>query len=238
MNEAPARPLLVVEGVRKEYEGGGVVALDHVDLSIAAGEFVSIVGRSGSGKSTLLHVLSTLDRPTSGRIVVDGTDLTRLRRIDRFRARTMGFVFQLHNLVPNLTLLENVLLPTYPLPISGREMMARARGYLERLGIGHRMNALPVQVSGGERQRAAIARALVNHPKLLFADEPTGNVDSSTGDAVMNLLLENVRERGVTLVMVTHDPKLADLADRKIEIADGRIRSITSPERIAVAPVA
>lgn len=220
MSDVPAvRAIDVV----KHYEGGLVQALRGVSLEVAQGEALAITGPSGSGKTTLLHLLGALDLPTSGTVEVLGQDLRRVRDLDRLRSETLGFVFQLHNLIPNLTLRENVMLPAHPLPLSRRERRARAAELLERVGLGHRVDFLPVKCSGGERQRAAIARALMNRPRILLADEPTGSVDSTTGAQILDLFAALTRDDGVTTITITHDEKVAARADRVVRIVDGVI---------------
>lgn len=207
----------------KYFDDGAITALDGVSMSVDEGEFVAIIGPSGSGKSTLLHMLGALDKPTSGRIVVDGIDLATERDQARFRRRVVGFVFQLHNLIPTLSALENVQIPLVASSLSRRERLERARSLLDRVGLGERLRSLPTRLSGGERQRVAIARALVNRPKILIADEPTGAVDSENSARIMSLLREINRETGMTLLVVTHDPTVAAEADRVITMLDGGI---------------
>ncbi len=204
-------------------DGAGVRALDDVTLTVERGEMVAVMGPSGSGKSTLLNLIGALDRPTEGQVLVNGQDLARVRDLDAFRARTVGFVFQLHNLLPTLTAQENVEVPMLGQPISARERKQRARELLERVGLGHRLHHLPGQLSGGERQRVAIARALANHPPLILADEPTGSLDSQSGAEIMALLQSLNREQGVTIVVVTHDPRVARSTRRILTMRDGRI---------------
>ncbi len=215
--------IIVAERLVKTYDRGRVRALDGVDLKIADGEFVSIVGPSGSGKSTLLHLLGALDRPDSGRVLLDGTDLTVQRRLDRVRARSIGFVFQLHNLLPTLTAQENVEVPLRALGVAGGERRRRAKALLDTVGLRDRLGHTPSELSGGERQRVAVARALVNEPRVVLADEPTGDLDRESGSRVMDLLCEQREQRGLTLVLVTHNPDLASSAARTIRILDGKI---------------
>lgn len=198
-----------------------VPALNGVSLSVARGEFLAIQGASGSGKSTLLSLLAGLDRPTAGEIVLDGERLDRLseRELARVRRDKIGFVFQAFHLVPSLTVLENVLLPA--VFRSKRADEGAGRALLDRLGLSERATHFPDQLSGGEKQRAALARALVNDPAVVFADEPTGNLDSANGSRVMDLLVENTRAKQRTLVLVTHDPALAARADRRVHLKDG-----------------
>ena len=218
-------PILKAEALRKIYKMGEVEveALAGVDFEVERGEFVAVMGPSGSGKSTLLNMLGALDRPTSGRVLVNGQDLTTIKDVDRFRARTVGFVFQLHNLLPTLTALENVEIPMQGQPISRRERRRRAEELLHLVGLGERMHHQPAQLSGGERQRVAVARALANKPSILLADEPTGNLDSQSGMEVMELLQKINRQQGMTILLVTHDPRVARMTQRILTMQDGRI---------------
>ena len=201
-----------------------VEALRGVDLNIARGEFVALVGPSGSGKSTVLNLVGGLDRPTSGQVWVNGTELSSAneRILTHHRRQQVGFVFQSFNLLPRLTAEENVALPLMFSGIPEKERRARARELLERVSLGARLTHRPTQLSGGEQQRVAIARALIGQPALLLADEPTGNLDTATGAAIMALLKELNRERGLSLLVVTHDPEVAAFADRVIKLRDGR----------------
>jgi putative ABC transport system ATP-binding protein len=221
--------LLEVQGVSKTYLRGRqpVEALRGVSLSVDRGQFVAIMGPSGSGKSTLLHLIGGLDGPTGGRVVIDGVGLETFSdlRLSEFRRRRLGFVFQFFNLLPTLTALENVALP---LLLDGRplrEVRGRALELLERMGLGSRAEHTPDTLSGGEMQRVAIARALVSDPLLLLADEPTGNLDSAAGQIVLELLSGLARERGHTLLMVTHDTSAASYGNRRVILRDGRIES-------------
>ncbi len=204
-------------------DGAEVRALDGVDLAIRRGEMVAVMGPSGSGKSTLLNMLGALDRPTSGRVLVNGQDLVTIKDMDRFRARTVGFVFQLYNLLPTLTARENIEIPMQGQPISRGKRRQRAEELLHLVGLGDRLHHQPAQLSGGERQRVAIARALANEPAILLADEPTGNLDSQSGMEVMELLQKINRERAMTMLLVTHDPRVARTAQRILSMQDGRI---------------
>jgi putative ABC transport system ATP-binding protein len=200
-------------------------ALDGIHLDVARGEFLSIAGPSGCGKSTLLALLGLLDAPTDGQYLLDGTDVTSLTPSARAKTRNerIGFIFQAFNLIGDLTVLQNVELPlTYRSGMSSDERRKAALAALERVGMSHRVNHHPAQLSGGQQQRVAVARALAGRPSILLADEPTGNLDSRNGEAVMNLLRELHRE-GSTICMVTHDPRYADYADRKIQLFDGRV---------------
>lgn len=226
MNEAGSQgPSIICRDLQMHYDQGLVRALDGVDLEVPRGEFLAIMGPSGSGKSTLLHLMGALDVPTAGSIQIMGQDLATVPDIDQLRSRTVGFVFQLHNLIPNLTLRENVAIPMFSRRgISRAQKHERAGELLELVGLGHRADFLPVKVSGGERQRAAIARALVNDPEIILADEPTGSVDAATGERLLELLREVQAERGATLILITHNAELASQADRTIHLLDGRVR--------------
>ncbi|MFQ6014008.1 MAG: ABC transporter ATP-binding protein [Anaerolineae bacterium] len=204
-------------------DGSQVRALDGVNLIVREGEFVAVMGPSGSGKSTLLNMIGALDRPTSGQVMVNGQDLTRVKDLDHFRARMVGFVFQLHNLIPTLSARENVETPMRGQPLSSSQRRKRAEELLGLVGLGDRLDFLPNQLSGGERQRVAIARALANHPSLLLADEPTGNLDTESGQELMNLLAELNRTRGATIMVVTHDRRVARATQRILTMRDGRI---------------
>ena len=218
-----AAPILVARDLVKTYDQGRVRALDGLDLEVHAGEFVSVIGPSGSGKSTLLHMLGALDRPDSGQVLLDGQDLAQVRRLDRIRARSIGFIFQLHNLLPTLTALENVELPLRALGLDRRERAERARALLDAVDLPDRTGHRPAELSGGQRQRVAVARALVNDPKVVLADEPTGDLDQAAGRRVMDLLWRLREERGLTLVLVTHDLESAARAQRTIQILDGKV---------------
>ena len=216
--------MIELRGVSKTVQSGSqpLTILHPLDYTISSGEFVAIVGPSGSGKSTLLGLLAGLDEPTTGQIVIDGIDITTLTedRLAKLRGEKIGFVFQFFHLVPSLTAFENILVP---MEIAGRrDAVTRGRQLLEEVGLSDRGHHYPSQLSGGEQQRVAIARALANDPPIVLADEPTGNLDSSTGRHIMDLLLSVRRTRKTTLVLVTHDAALADLADTRLTLRDGR----------------
>jgi ABC-type lipoprotein export system ATPase subunit len=224
MSEAPG---IDVIGVSKSYESGRIRALDDMNLRVAPGEYVALVGPSGCGKSTLLHMIAALDRPDEGSIVVAGHDLAEERDLSHYRARHVGMVFQLHNLLPTLSAIENVQLPMFELGLRSSERERRARHLLGLVGMEQRERNKPTQLSGGERQRVAIARALANGPGVILADEPTGSLDSTAGLQVMELLESVSAERNATLVLVTHAPDLALRADRIVRMLDGRATTET-----------
>jgi lipoprotein-releasing system ATP-binding protein len=209
---------------RFETETRPVEVLRGVSLEMAAGQALAITGPSGSGKSTLLHLIGALDAPTSGRIEIDGREAYRLpgRELARFRNRTIGFVFQEHHLLPQYSVLENVLIPTLAGPDAGPDAGARARGLLDRVGMADRLDHRPAELSGGERQRVAVARALINGPGLLLCDEPTGSLDAENARAVAALLFELHRETGTLLIAVTHNEDLAARFERRLELREGR----------------
>jgi lipoprotein-releasing system ATP-binding protein len=225
-------PILRAEGISRSYPMGAsrVEVLKGVNLQIAAGEFVAIVGASGSGKSTLLHILGGLDRPDKGQVRFEGEDISGFsaRRLNRFRNQTVGFVFQFYHLLDELNVLENVCLPAMvSRSVLGwlshrRKATGRAREVLDQMGLGARVQHKPWQLSGGERQRVAIGRALMNGPRLLLADEPTGNLDSVTGNGILGIF-EALHRSGQTIVMVTHDPRVAARAGRVVTLADGQV---------------
>jgi putative ABC transport system ATP-binding protein len=216
-------PLVEAIGLGKRF--GDVRALEDLSFEVAAGEWIAIMGPSGSGKTTLINILGGLDRPTSGIARVDGMEVSALdeSELNRYRAEKIGFVFQQYHLVPYLTAVENVMLAQYFHSITDESEATRA---LERVGLGHRLRHLPSQLSGGEQQRVAIARALINHPKLILADEPTGNVDEANEQIILDIFRE-LHATGHTILVVTHDPSIGRLADRRIELAHGRLSQIT-----------
>ena len=218
--------LVELRNVSKIYQLGGetIRALDDVSLDIDGGEFVSVIGPSGSGKSTLMHILGCLDSPTHGTIQLDGQMIQTAtsRELAYIRNRKIGFVFQFFNLLPKLSVLQNVELPMIYSGVSGRERRERSMATLKLVGLENRSKHRPSQLSGGQQQRVAIARALVNHPRILFADEPTGNLDSHTGEAILELF-RKLSTEGHTIILVTHDPEIAAVTPRRIEIRDGKI---------------
>jgi len=215
-------PLVQVEGLSKKF--GSVRALGDVAFEVTSGEWIAIMGPSGSGKTTLINILGGLDRPTSGRVVVDGTDVANLseRELTRYRAEKIGLVFQQFHLVPYLSAVENVMLAQYFHSVADEAEAARA---LVRVGLGDRLDHLPSQLSGGEQQRVAVARALINQPKLILADEPTGNLDEANEHTVLDLL-QDLHASGHTILVVTHSPAIGRMADRRIELAHGRLTQI------------
>lgn len=210
-----------VRDLRKSFDSGRIRALNGVNLEVDSGEFISIMGPSGSGKSTLLNMIGALDVPDSGTIRVAGRDLSKERDLSRLRAEEIGFVFQLHNLIPNLTALENVEIPMFA--VKHENMEERAMELLEYVDLADKAHRKPTELSGGERQRVAIARALANDPSIILADEPTGSLDSRTSQRVLRKLRELQEDEGVTLVVVTHEPDVAAMASRTIRILDGVI---------------
>lgn len=216
-------PLIETQNLTKIYgDGEEIHALDGVSMKIYQGELVTVMGPSGSGKSTLLHMIGALDKPTSGQVYINGQDLTKIRDKDTFRAQTVGFVFQLHNLIPTLTARENIEVPMIG-QMSLRARRKRSKELLELVELGDRMRHLPNQLSGGQRQRVAVARALANNPLLVLADEPTGSLDTEAGRSLMGLLQELNRSQGTTYVVVTHDPAVARQTNRVLVMADGKI---------------
>ena len=221
-----------IKNLYKSYENGQIKALNGVDLSVDEGEFVSIIGPSGSGKSTLLNMLGALDIPDSGDITVAGKDLTVNRKLNEFRAEKIGFIFQLHNLIPNISVRENIEIPMYTQKISSKEMKNKALRLLDDVGLKDKADMLPNKLSGGERQRVAIARALANDPSIILADEPTGSLDSKTSSKILKQLINLHKDNNVTLIIVTHDMDVAKLADRYIEVLDGKIISPNSDKSL------
>jgi len=222
--------LVELRGVCKSFRKGDetITPLDRVDLDIQAGEFVSLMGPSGTGKSTLLNLVSGIDRPDAGAIIVDGTEVTKLSRskLADWRAANLGYIFQTHNLIPVLTAYENVELPTLLLKLSSAQRRQRVELALEAVGLSDRANHYPRQLSGGQEQRVGIARAIVAHPKVVVADEPTGSLDTQTSDQVQDLLQRLNRELDITLLMVTHDVEVAAIASRRLTLDQGKFLDV------------
>ena len=220
--------MIEVKGVSKTYRMGKeeVVALNDVSLKIEKGEFVAIIGPSGSGKSTLMHIVGGLDGPTVGNVMIEGNDISRLKdgQLSKYRNEKIGFVFQAFNLENSQTALENVMMPLIFAGISKKERKERAEKALEMVGLSNFSKHKPNEMSGGQRQRVSVARALVNNPEIIFADEPTGNLDSKSGEAIMELF-KDINKKGFTVIMVTHNPAEANKAKRVIKIMDGKITS-------------
>ena len=214
--------IISAKGITKSF--GSLQVLRGLDLDVAPGEVVAIMGASGAGKTTLLQILGTLLRPDGGSLTIDGTDVLALSQKDiaSFRGRRIGFVFQAHHLLPEFSAEENVMIPALIAGVSGKDARAKARELLERVGLADRLTHKPGELSGGEQQRVAIARALVNAPAVVFADEPTGNLDSATKDQIHSLLFDLRRDLGQTQLIVTHDPALAALCDRTVRMKDGQ----------------
>jgi putative ABC transport system ATP-binding protein len=232
-NDVAQPPLLRTEHLSKLYPDGQVHALEDVNLSIHRGEYVAIMGPSGSGKSTLLNMLGALDAPTSGEVFVEGQAGSTIADLDRLRAQKIGFVFQSFYLLPVLTAVENIQVPMFEGPIaSPREREKKALQLLETVGLPHRAHHMPEQLSVGERQRVAIARALANDPVLLLADEPTGNLDSVSADGIFQLFAKLHHDRGMTIVLITHDLQLGQRAERLVKMQDGRIKSDAPVEKV------
>ena len=232
MNEVIIMNAVEIKDLYKSYEKGKIKALNGINLTIKEGEFVSIIGPSGSGKSTLLNMLGALDIPDSGKINVAGKDLKSDKKLNKFRSEQIGFIFQLHNLIPNITVRENIEIPMYTQKLSSSKMKERALKLLEDVGLYDKADILPNKLSGGERQRVAIARALANNPSIILADEPTGSLDSKTSNKILKLLIDLHKDKKVTLIIVTHDMDVAKLADRYIEVLDGKIISPDSDKSL------
>lgn len=217
------RVMVQTEGLTKTYLKGKITALEEVNLWVEEGEFVSILGPSGSGKTTLLNMIGALDNPTRGKVFVEGVDLSKVTNLNRFRAEKVGFIFQLYNLIPTLDAYENVQLPMYVIKMNSKQRKQRAVEMLEAVGLKDRLYHTPAMLSGGERQRVAIARALANNPPLILGDEPTGTLDAAIGEEIIELMFQLNRKAGSTLIIVTHDIKVAKKANRIIHLNDGRI---------------
>jgi ABC-type lipoprotein export system ATPase subunit len=226
MSEVEMNDKILIEtrNLTKIYGNGAEVrALDDVNIRVRRGEFLTVMGPSGSGKSTLLNMLGALDRPTSGEVFINGQELTTVKDLDSFRAQTVGFIFQLHNLIPTLNARENVEVPMMGQDMSAKQRRERSKELLELVGLGNRMDHLPNQLSGGQRQRVAVARALANRPALVLADEPTGNLDTQSGSEVVDLMRDLNEELETTFVIVTHDHAVARQTERVLVMQDGRI---------------
>jgi len=217
----------ILSGTDLSKKYGDLEVVKGVSLTVNEGEFVCLVGKSGCGKTTLLSLLSGLEKPTKGHVILNGKEIDGASEdeLALFRRENVGFIFQSFNLIPTLSAWENVALPLFPLKMTNEERRKRATELLDKMELGHRIEHLPSALSGGEKQRVAIARALINHPKIIFADEPTGNLDSSTGEAIMGILNRLHREEGVAILMVTHEDELAKTANRLIRMKDGEIMS-------------
>lgn len=219
-----SEPAIRTVDLVKRYPGADITALAGVSIGVERGHYLCIMGPSGSGKSTLLNLVGALDTPTSGEVFLNGRPLSRERNLDAVRAREIGFIFQLHNLIPTLTAVENVEIPMMAVGTDRRMRRRRAVELLEGVGLAHRLDSVATRLSGGERQRVSIARALANRPALILADEPTGDVDSKTGDQIMACIQEARRQAGATLVVVTHNPDLAKGADGTLRMKDGVVQ--------------
>lgn len=231
----PHTAALELTEVRKYFDGGLVKALDGLSLGVEAGEWVTVTGPSGCGKSTMLHLVAALDRPTSGRVLVEGRDLTDFRDLASYRRRHIGLVFQLHNLLPQISAIQNVEIAMFGTGLSRRQRRERAASLLADVDLGGKESRIPTKLSGGERQRVAIARALANEPDLLLADEPTGSLDERSVQRVLKLFARLRRDRpAMTIVVVTHDQKVAAAADRIVYLRDGRVDR-TEGSRLGVA---
>jgi lipoprotein-releasing system ATP-binding protein len=221
------KAFIEVDGLAKSYRLGGktIEVLKNVQFSVRSEEMVAVLGPSGAGKSTLLHILGTLDNPDAGKLLIDGRDMSRLSpdALASFRNKTIGFVFQFHHLLPEFTALENTMMPALVQRTRRRQAASMAHEILEQVGLGNRLDHRPVELSGGEQQRVALARALVLKPRLLLADEPTGNLDEQTGEGIHKLLFDLNRRLGMTTVIVTHNPKLAAMLNRSLRLLEGRV---------------
>jgi len=217
----------ILSGTDLSKKYGNLEVVKGVSLAIGAGEFVCLVGKSGCGKTTLLSLLSGLEKPTRGHVVLNGKEINGASEDELavFRRENVGFIFQSFNLIPTLSAWENVALPLFPLKMTTEDRRKRATELLDKMELGHRLEHLPSALSGGEKQRVAIARALINNPRIIFADEPTGNLDSSTGEAIMDILNKLHRDEGVAILMVTHEVELAKAANRLIRMKDGEVVS-------------
>ena len=223
--------IIEIKGLKKSYDDGKIKALNGMDLMVKKGEFISIMGPSGSGKSSLLNMIGALDTADEGSIKVAGIDLMKTKNLNEFRSKEIGFVFQMHNLIPNLSVIENVEIPMFETKASSKEMRERALELLKSVNLEDKIDQKPTKLSGGERQRVAIARALVNHPSIILADEPTGSLDSKTGEVILNLLKDLHTKENVTLVMVTHEPYVGNMAERIVNVLDGKYQNMVSSSK-------
>ncbi len=223
MSSAESETAVRTENLTKVFDNGLVHALNGVNLLVKPSEFVAVTGPSGCGKSTLLHLIAGLDRPSGGKIYIKGHDIASIEDLDEFRRQEVGLIFQLHNLLPHLTALQNIEIAMFANGMSHKEQQARAREVLDEVGLTAKERMEPTRLSGGERQRLAIARALANRPGLLLADEPTGNLDTQAVHRLLDLLTNIRKENGVTILLVTHDQSVASAADREVRMLDGRI---------------
>lgn len=214
--------IIEIKDLKKGYDHGKIKALNGMNLNVKKGEFISIMGPSGSGKSSLLNMIGGLDVADEGTIKVAGIDMMKTKNLNKFRSKEIGFVFQMHNLIPNLSVVENVEIPMYETDTNSKDMRKRALELLKSVGLEDKVDQKPTKLSGGERQRVAIARALVNHPSIILADEPTGSLDSKTGEVILNLLKDLHAKEHVTLVMVTHEPYVGNMAERLVNVLDGK----------------
>lgn len=214
--------IIEIKDLKKGYDDGKIKALNGMNLKVKKGEFISIMGPSGSGKSSLLNMIGGLDVADEGTIKVAGIDMMRTKTLNKFRSKEIGFVFQMHNLIPNLSVVENVEIPMYETNINSKDMRKRALDILKSVGLEDKVDQKPTKLSGGQRQRVAIARAIVNHPSIILADEPTGSLDSKTGEVILDLLKDLHKKENVTLVMVTHEPYVGNMAERIITVLDGK----------------
>ena len=214
--------IIEIRDLKKSYDSGKIKALNGMNLKVKKGEFISIMGPSGSGKSSLLNMIGGLDVADEGTINVAGIDMMSSKNLNKFQSKEIGFVFQMHNLIPNLTVVENVEIPMYETNTNSKDMRKRALDILKSVGLEDKVDQKPTKLSGGQRQRVAIARALINHPSIILADEPTGSLDSKTGEVILDLLKDLHKKENVTLVMVTHEPYVGNMAERIITVLDGK----------------
>jgi putative ABC transport system ATP-binding protein len=228
---APSSPILSARNLSLHFDHGRTRALDGMDLDIAEGEFVAITGPSGCGKSSLLNLIGALDTPSSGELFYRGSPYSGIRDLSLFRRENIGFVFQSFHLIPTLTAIDNVLVPTIGRTVHGKETGARAKELLQQMGLKERLDHYPAGLSGGERQRVAIARALINEPAVILADEPTGSLDSANAEHVLEMIDSVRREKSLTVIMVTHDPNVSSRADRIVRMRDGKAETAGGTQR-------